>query len=211
MNWTNSRFLLKEKSGFAGQLGFTLIEIMIVLAILGGLVAFGLPRLKSPKESIKTVTREMTVLFREIRNEARLKQRTHRIVFQFEGEDHRYWVESAEGAVLAKTIEELRQEASAKDEEGRSLSPFQRSEKFSKKDRELPRKLYFASVETKRDPEPITSGTAYVYFSPEGLVDQASVQVTNRQNITWSLVINPLTGQTDVVQEPVRLEQLKVE
>lgn len=195
------------------QKGLTLIEIMLVVAILAGLVAIGFPRLRPPGESIKSATRELTVLIREIRHEARLKDQTQRLVFNLDDTDPKFWVEFAAGRVLAKSQEEIlaeMQNQNSEDEEA-PRSPFQRSERFSKKDRTLPKGLVFGSVENKRENQPVTEGLAFVYFSPEGLIEQAAIQITNRDQLTWTLVINPLTGQTDIVERPLRLEELKVE
>ena len=53
---------------------------MIVLAILGGLLALVMPRLNRDKNNVPKVIREIAVLGKEVRNQARVKGATHRLV-----------------------------------------------------------------------------------------------------------------------------------
>ena len=50
---------------------------------------------------------------------------------------------------------------------------------------------------------------AYIYFFPEGIVEEAAVQITNRDQLIWTLATHPITGRTDVIQKAIRLEDLK--
>lgn len=187
--------------------GFTLIEILIVLAILAGIIAVGMPRLRLNNNNIKKVVRDLTVLTKEIRNQSRLKSMTHRLVFKLEGNEHSYWVEYATGQVLAQSEDELKKIAEMS-EEDRPANPFQKSTKFFKKDRILPAPYYFARIETSNRPTPVENGMAYIYFSPEGLVEQSVIQITDRKNMTWSLILNPLTGQADIVEKAFSIKDL---
>lgn len=197
-------FLLKTSTS---NRGFTLIEILIVLAILAGIIAVGMPRLRLNNNNIKKVVRDLTVLTKEVRNQSRLKSMTHRLVFKLEGNEHSYWVESATGQVLAQSEDELKK-ISEMSEDERPVSPFQKSTKFFKKDRVLPAPYYFARIETVNRPTPVENGMAYIYFSPEGLVEQSVIQITDRKNMTWSLILNPLTGQADIVEKAFSLKDL---
>lgn len=185
----------------------TLLEIMVVLGIIGFALALGIPRLGNNKNNLKKIMREMGVLGKEIRHQARLKNRTYRLVFDMpEKGAHKYWVESADGPVLSLSKENVEKQKGM-DEKERPKSPFQRDEKFSKKDRELPSNLFFGTVEYA-DQDPVSSGTAYVYFMPSGLVQHALIQVTDRKNATWTVAFNPLTGQADVMESAVSIRDL---
>lgn len=189
------------------NLGFTLIEVMIVLGIITALLAVGVPRIRRDNTNIKSVTREMSVLTREIRNQSRLKNITHRLVFNVGPDSPKYWVEAAAGKVLVKELQKTDLEIEEKEKE---KSEFTRSEKFSKKDKVLPPGFYFALVEKSSREEGVTNGEASIYFSPEGLVEKSLVQVTN-DKITWTLVINPLTGHTEVVEKALTLKDIVVQ
>lgn len=198
--------IFRQKTSINNK-GFTLIEILIVLAILAGIIAVGMPKLRLNNNNVKKIVRDMTVLTKEIRNQSRLKSMTHRLVFKLEGNEHSYWVESGNGQVLAMSEEELKKYQELSEDE-RPVNPFQKSTKFFKKDRVLPSPLSFASIETANRPTPVENGMAYIYFSPEGLVEQSVIQITDRKNMTWSLILNPLTGQADIVEKAFSLKDL---
>lgn len=184
----------------------TLLEILIVLGILSALVALGLPRFRLNQNNIKKITREMGVLGREIRSYARLKNNTHRLVFVMDGKQHSYWVEAASGPALIPSKESL-QKTEELPEEERPKSQFAKVERFNKEAKKLPSGLYFGSIETEFSEKPITEGTAYIYFSPEGLVERSAIQITNREKMTWTIMFNPLTGHADIFDKAVTLKE----
>ncbi|GIL17802.1 MAG: hypothetical protein BroJett040_15530 [Oligoflexia bacterium] len=195
--------------------GFTLFEVLIVIAILGAVLAIGLPRFNRGQTNIKKIIRELGALSKEVRHYSRLKNTTHRIVFDMEGSPHQYWVEVADGPRLVRSQEKEEAEIKAieesKDSENKVTSAFRKSDKLLKDGRKLPDSLQIKQVEVKSRPEPITKGKAYVHFTAEGLVDQAVVQITDGKQLTWSLIFNPLTGHADIVEKPVSLKDLEVQ
>jgi general secretion pathway protein H len=72
------------------------------------------------------------------------------------------------------------------------------------RDSEIPeRKLPAAvrlSVWTKHQREAATSGTAYLYFFPQGYTERAQIGVRQGNN-AWTVTVAPLTGKTGVVAE----------
>lgn len=183
---------------------------MIVLAILGGLIGLGLPRIQGQKNKFKTVVRQLATLSREVRNHARLKRMTYRIAFRIDDKNPAYWLESAAGNVVIPsqaTFEKMQR----MDEDQRPANPFQKADKPLKGEKELPSGVKIKSVETPSHPEPVTGGIAYVYYTPEGLVEKAVIQINNESGNTWSLILNPLTGQADIVEKPINLKDLKFE
>ncbi|PIS09727.1 MAG: prepilin-type cleavage/methylation domain-containing protein [Bdellovibrio sp. CG10_big_fil_rev_8_21_14_0_10_47_8] len=186
--------------------GFTLFELLIVLAIFAAIVAFGIPRFRSPQNNIKAVVRQMASLSREVRNLARMKRMTYRIALRMGEGDDAYWVENASGSVLVPseaTLENIKK----MDEKDRPPDAFQKTNKPFKGEKKLPSGLYFGSVETVAMKEPATQGTAYVYFSPEGLVERSVIQLTDKDKLTWSLVLNPITGHADVLEIGISLKE----
>lgn len=189
--------------------GFTLIEVMVVLGILGALIGLGLPRLNRNQNNIKKVMRELGVLGKEIRTQSRLKNMTHRLVFRL-GKDDAYWVEYASGPVPAKSLQNTNMSAEEL-KEATENSPFKKAEKFFKDEKKLPVGMLVKSVESLTNPEPITQGYAYVYFTPEGLVEKSVIQIGNKDTLTWSLIYNPLTGHADIVEKAVSLKDVEVQ
>lgn len=192
------------------QKGFTLIEIMIVLAILGAVVALVAPRFVKRDGNIKAVARSFIVLSKEIRNKARLTNSTYRLVINMDTQDEAYWVERANGPqpVDPKMYEEALKKESEKDEEA-PPPLFQMDKSLTKSEKKLPSGLRFGSVETINMKSPITSGLAYIHFFPEGFVEAAAVQITNGNNLTWTLVFNPLTGQADIIEKASSLKDVQ--
>lgn len=191
--------------------GFTLIEVMIVLAIMAGLIAVGAPRLLKKDTNIKTTARQLTVLVKEIRNQAKLFNSTYRLVLRIEPGQESYWVERASGVALIdkeKLAEEMEgKNKDKKPEEGAPPPLFQIDKRVLKKERTLPSNLHFSQVETVNMSQPVTSGIAYIHFFPEGLMEASAIQISDKKN-TWTLVFNPLTGQADIVEKAVNLKDL---
>jgi general secretion pathway protein H len=185
--------------------GFTLIEVMIVLALFGAIVAFGVPRLFKKDNNIKAVARNFVVMSREIRNKARLTNSTYRLAVNMETNEEKYWIERANGmqTVDAQAAEREKNKEDDKD----APPPLFRPDK-SVKEKSLPKGLRISSVETINMKAPQTTGTAYVYFFPEGFVEAAAVQISN-EKVTWTLVFNPLTGQADIIEKAQSLKDIQ--
>lgn len=192
------------------QSGFTLFEILIVVSILAGILTVLVPRVIRTDSDIKKVARHLLVLSKDVRNQARLKNRTFRIAFRMDSDKHGYWVESADGVIPPKTPEQEEEEARL-NEDIRPKQDFKKEEKFTKSEYPLGKELYVGSVETAPGTRPITEGMAYVYYTPQGLVQSAAIQLTNRKQLTWTLIINPLTGQVDIVDHALSLRETRRE
>jgi general secretion pathway protein H len=190
------------------QKGFTLLEIVIVIAIVASLMVLGLPRIRKNNTNIKSVVREMAGLCREIRNYARMKNSTYRLVLKVGSNEDAYGVEAATGTALAFS-EEKQKKFDELSEDEKPKSAFQAVDKPLKNPKVLPSGLSFRQVETKVRKTPVTKGTAYVHFSAEGLVEQSVIQITDGKNLTWSLVINPLTGHAQIIERAVELKDIE--
>ncbi|QDK37429.1 Tfp pilus assembly protein FimT/FimU [Bdellovibrio sp. NC01] len=195
-----------------GKKGFTLIEVMIVLALLGALIGYGAPRLFKKQTNIKTAVRHFIVLSREIRNKARLNNSTYRLVVQMDDKEQKYWVERANGpqAIDIEAQEKEREEGKNKDKKEDAPPPlFQIDKSLTKKEQTLPEGLRFGQVETVNSKSAMTSGTAYIHFFPEGFVEAAAIQITDGNKLTWTLVFNPLTGQADIIEKAQSLKDIQ--
>lgn len=190
-----------------GRRGFTLIEVMIVLALLAALIAFAAPRVFRTQNNIKAVSRNFIVLSREVRNKARLSNSTYRIAFKITDQESSYWVERASGP---RTIDPEESEQEQDNNREDAAPPvFQIDKSLTKKEKVLPGELRFAAIETINMSSPTTSGTAYIHFFPEGFVEAAAVQITNGKSLTWTLVFNPVTGQADIIEQARALKDIQ--
>lgn len=186
--------------------GFTLLEILIVLGILAGMTVLGLGKFRRQDGNIKSVARKLVVLVKEIRNKSRLTHSTYRLVLHMEPTKGLYWVEKSNGNYVVDPA--ALYEKKDKSAEEPKTPQFQVDTSFFKKEQELPSGLYFASVEFMGQAGLRTEGDAYIHFFPEGLVEVSSIQVTNRKELTWTFLINPITGQTDIVKKAQSLQDL---
>lgn len=191
------------------QRGFTLIEIMIVLAIIASLIVVAAPRLVRKDGNIKAVTREIVAMTKEVRNKARLTSSTFRLAIDMDDKGNKYWVERANGPQPVDP--EGYEKAKEKDDDDEEGPPplFQPDKSVIKKEKTLPNGLRFGSVETANMKSPMTDGIAYVHFFGEGFVEAAAVQITNGNNLTWTLVFNPLTGQADIIEKAQSLKDIQ--
>ena len=73
--------------------------------------------------------------------------------------------------------------------------------------KKLPSGLFFGSIETESTEKPLTDGLAYIYFSPEGLVERSAIQITNKEKLIWTILFNPLTGHADIFERAVSLKE----
>lgn len=190
--------------------GFTLIEIMIVLAIVAALIATAAPRLLRRDKNVRSVVRHFIVMGKEVRNRARLSNSTMRLVIELDPQKPRYWVEKSSGPKLIDPeAEDPDRRDSSDDEDEEKPKDWQMDTVLTKSPKQLPDGLYFGSVETLNTKAPITEGTAYIHFFPEGLMEAAAVQLTDREKLTWTLVFNPLTGQADIVEQARSLKEIR--
>lgn len=198
----------------SGVSGFTLVEIMIVMAILVAVIALGSSALFKSSTNMRTFIREMAIRTREIRNVARLTNSTMRIVISMnEEKGHSYWLESAPGVVTLMSeeqIKELSRLTESQREEKAPAKEFEIDSRIMRKAQKLPRGLAFESVEFATK-EPITQGLAYVHFFPQGLSEDVAIHLTDKVNLNWTITINPLTGRAQVYERKITLKELRTQ
>ena len=192
------------------NLGFTLVEVLIVLAIIGAVISIGIPRLMKSDGNIKKVVRTFGVLGKQIKSNAKLFNKSYRLVFRLDSSNQAYWVEASQDQrINLKKIAEIEKERKDRGgSEDSPASPFNIDTSFFKKEQKLPRGIKFVSVETQNTDGPKTEGLVYIYFSPEGLTEASAIQVGN-EKFTWTFAYNPLTAQLDVIDSAKSLKDLE--
>ncbi len=195
--------------------GFSLVEILVVLIILGAVITMVVPRLQRQKFQTQEVLRKLSAVSRELTQSARLQNRTFRLAIRMPPLEKpgpaSYWVESSGDRTLVKTAEQKEEEARntrAADAKP-AASSFAIDGNFFKEPRQLPSEVKVLSVQTPNDAEPITSGLAYVHFFSVGLAEEAVIQLSISNTARWTLVVDPVTGQTEIYDREISLKDLR--
>jgi general secretion pathway protein H len=200
--------------------GFTLIEIMIVLAIIGGIIAMAMPYVTNRNPQTKAFLRKFTVMSRELHTRAKLQGAVFRLVIDLgepdrsgEPPEQKYWIERSDGHTVIKANEEavdaeLLKDAD-KDKPPKDPRGFAPDSSVLKEPVVLPGNLHFSEVELSRLETPIKEGKAYIHFLPQGLVDEAAVHIKGIKEQAWTVYIQPLTGRGDLIGKDVKLSELK--
>ena len=189
--------------------GFTLVEIMVVLAIVGAMAGMILPRMGSRNNKIKSTVRNLSVLGKQLQNNARLYNKTYRIAFSLpEDEEHYFLVESAEGPqIVENTEEEIERREELEEDKEEEEIVFNPDLKILKKPIVLPSPLYFEKIELSSGE--ITEGEAYVHFFPQGLVEEVAIHITDGEDLNWTVTYNTLVGKGHIISSHVSLKDIR--
>ena len=191
--------------------GFSLLEIIIVLAIIGAILAIALPRLMDKKQDTRKVFRDFVIAGKDIRNRAKLAGVSYRLAFRLDKDQQTWWVEKATRAVLLdkKKLEIQRDNAAATfKDEVKPASDFTPDATIFKKEQKLPDGFRFIHIESGPQELIATEGLAYIHFFPQGMIEPSAIQIEDAKKNVWTLVFNPITGQSDVIPEAKTLRDL---
>ena len=173
--------------------GFTLIEIMIVLAIISIVMAIGLPAIERVTyQRVNSQTRKFIGVIRTIRNESILLNVVQRLAFDL---DHgTWWVEQQKQFQLLTEPDHQPKKKSGKKQE-EAPSNFMMAEKFSKKPIELPGGVAIDGVLKEKEGF-IKEGIAYINFFPNGFTEQALVYINKEGSKPGVYIVDPPLGWT---------------
>ncbi|MBX7231045.1 MAG: hypothetical protein K1X29_03065 [Bdellovibrionales bacterium] len=199
---------------------------MIVLGLVAALVALAVPKLTGQNNQIRQAVRKISSLGRQLHNSAMMNGAMYRLVIDLKTDSSKdkqeYWVEVATSQnvlrpeEMAETLaerekreqekRESKKDSDSKSEEEQKL--FTVDTKILKKPETLPGSLTFEDVEFRRSNNPFKEGRVYIYFSPQGLADEAVIHLKANEKLRWSLALRPLTGKTEVITEYISLKAL---
>ncbi len=187
--------------------GFTLLELLITLALITGLLVTGSSFVKRTDNKIRKTFRQFIALNRQLDQMARLKRETYRLVINL-GENFNY---STEGNTKDKKntwwVEKKLSQNQIPDSTNstqstnstKNITPdgFIRDTNFFEKPQNLPTQLTFESLESLKDQSPVTKGKAYIYYFPEGQFNTALLKIKGKR-VYWSLFIDRLNGELTI-------------
>lgn len=196
-----------------GSAGFTLVELLVVVAILGLIAVIALPSVSSQLNTqIRGTSVEIATLIRNSYNGALSTGRVHRVVFDFDARE--YWCELGPERLLLHTEESLKAEEEAlrfldeEEREKRKDQGFSMAKSINRKKHSLPRGLSFKAVYTEQFPEPIVEGKAYTHFFPQGIAEQSIIQLEDSAQHISSLIVPAVGGKSEVRSGAISRESL---
>ncbi|MGE0526051.1 MAG: type II secretion system protein [Bdellovibrionales bacterium] len=213
--------LIKNFSSLYTTKGFTLIELMVVMAIIAGMVVLATPYIGNRNTESKAFLRELTVLSRELHTKAKLNGVVYRLVIDLAGPtgertektEQRLWVErSSNRSVLAKAgTDEAAEKDTGDDDDKKKKDPdgFEVDNLIIKEPKSLPRGMRLERVELTRLKNPVSAGKAYIHYLPAGLVDEAAIHIKGQKNQTWTIAIHPLTGKAELISNTRSLKEIR--
>lgn len=153
--------------------GFTLIELMVVIVVLGVMLSLVIPRLGELGEAnLKRSARHLTGMIRFLRDESQAKKAVYRLRFDVQG--GRYWAEVMT-LTSDKTLEFTRLQSAIGSEGG------------------LSGQTTLRDVQAASHPD-----DPYIQFTPDGWVENAAIHLRDGDDKDFTLLVNPLMGNTEL-------------
>lgn len=195
--------------------GFSLLELMVVVAIIGGLILIAVPSLRALGGlDLKKEIMKIAGLTNEVYDRASILGKTHRVVFDLD--EHKYWVEEKEGDVVGEInpelgYDELMRERIKKNREqeaqkDRFVPSFKAVEGSLGEKQSLPENVVIFGVWTDQMQEVCRKGQASIYFFSDGYTQSSFVSLSLKGEDVESafyLSLSPLTGKAEInVGEP---------
>jgi general secretion pathway protein H len=162
--------------------GFTLIELMVVIVVLGVMMTLIIPQLGNIGDAnLKRSARHLTGMVRFLHDESQAKKMVYRLKFDIQG--GKYWAE--EWTILSNDTAEFKRLQVALASEG-----------------SLAGQTSFKDVQVGSHPD-----DPYILFTPNGWVEPAFIHLRNSDDKLFTLIVNPLTGNTELREGEVEEQQ----
>ncbi|MGI9554134.1 MAG: pilus assembly FimT family protein [Thermodesulfobacteriota bacterium] len=163
--------------------GFTLIEILVVMVILGGILFMAVPKFKDFTDvNIKSTSRNLSGTIKYLYNESVFKKNIYKLAFDLDNNE--YWVEYMQDNQFVVSTDPIL------------------------KRKRLPDGIFFEDIFTERTQQKIDSGNeAFILFLPNGFVDYAVIHINSSGDDSYTIETKPYTGGTKIYDQYYELRQ----
>lgn len=165
---------------FLDQRGYTLIELIVVIVLIGMILAFAAPRLRSSllNDPLKAAARKIVGIFQNLRNEAVREQQAYTVHFDLNS--NKFWTTWTSMSVEEQAL--AREKASP-----------------------LPMDVRIRDVWIKGEGK-IAEGDADILFTPRGYTLLSAVHLRSRDGRELTLELNPFISRVTVMDTYVEFE-----
>jgi type II secretion system protein H len=182
-------FIQKER----GQSGFSLVELMVVLLLIGIMTALIVPQMKGTYEGalLRSTARKFTSAMALAYSQSVTAHRPHR--FRIDSQSGRFHVERR-GQRGEEAFLPLREFAGGEGEFDTRISIEVRKpgeEEAGEEPGRLAPRLNF---------EAVSSHSHTILFHPDGTAERAEIILKDRQGFGLALRVNPVTGRVKIVE-----------
>lgn len=174
---------LKEKRGFS------LIEILIAVAIFASSLLFIFPSIKKSENEIKQTLRTLQALNRTLYSHSKIQNKVYRLALKTHLQKSSYWVE------VKKPLSEIMPDLDPALEQPVSVekSPFFQKDDQTFKTQNLPSGVYFEWIDNNSE-----SDTIYITYDPRLLTHAVQIFLRKGSDFTWTLSFNPILGELEI-------------
>jgi general secretion pathway protein H len=202
-------------------LGFTMLELIVVVALMAGLIAIAIPTIRSLGSlDLKSDIVKIAGLSSEVYALASISGKTHRIVFDLD--EQKYWVEEKVGDAGQISPELgyedlMKAKTEKKDEQpaDKYAPSFKDAEGYGGEKNALSKNLVIHGVWTEEMNEVARAGKVAIYFFQGGYTQSAFVSLAikgEEEGTSMYMSLNPLTAAVEIkMGEPDTKDLLSVE
>jgi len=192
--------------------GFTLVEILIVIAVLAAVIGIGTPTIKNVlRTNLKSSAFQIASLSKFAYDSAVIKGKIHRIVFDFDKRTFQLQVSSSDE--LVEVVDE--EDDPKSDREEREKQEKQKKEVFYDfpggigKIQKLASGVELDSIENLSTKKKYTEEIAYLYFFPQGATEDTIIRLSGQKSRTgfYSIRLNPLNGKAKIEGRYLEVEE----
>ena len=179
------------RGGNAKKRGFSLIEILIAVAIFASSLLFIFPSIKKSENEIKQTMRTLQALNRTLYSHSKIQNKVYRLALKTHLQKSSYWVE------VKKPLSEIMSDLDPALEQPVSVeeSPFFQKDDQTFKTQNLPSGVYFEWIDNNSE-----SDTIYITYDPRLLTHVVEIFLKKGSDFTWTLSFNPILGELEILE-----------